>query len=211
MHVIWDWNGTLLDDTAACVETLNLMLVKRGGKPVTMEFFRRNFSFPARRFYELVGMDVRDEDWDALALEYHRTYLQQRVKLNDETLAALETVKKTGNRQSVLSALRQDLLDAKMREYDLKGYFEHIVGSDNLDGGSKLERAKEFAASLRGEEAVLIGDSLHDAEVARAMGVRCVLCSQGSHSHERLVAAAPTAVDLLGALRLAGLTNSSEI
>ena len=50
---------------------------------------------------------------------------------------------------------------------------------------------------------VMIGDALHDKEVADALGIRCVLCAQGSHSAERLRSAAPTGDTLLAAVDLA--------
>ena len=204
MHIIWDWNGTLLDDTMACVDTLNIMLERRGFKTVTLEFFRENFAFPARKFYNLVGMDVPDSEWDALAKEYHDTYAGRPVRLNAETIAALERVKASGARQSILSALRQDMLEADVDRYGLRKYFTCVYGSDNLDGASKLDRAKELNALLNDEECVLIGDAIHDFEVARSIDVKCVLCSQGGHSYERLAALAPTGRTLLAALALAG-------
>ena len=67
MTILWDWNGTLLDDTDACVASLNLMLERRGVKPITLEFYRREFAFPVRSFYEKIGVRLEDEDWDRLA------------------------------------------------------------------------------------------------------------------------------------------------
>ena len=201
MHVIWDWNGTLLDDTAACVETLNLMLAKRGLKTVTLEFFREHFAFPARQFYNLVGMSVPDSEWDALAKEYHAIYASRSsLRLNRETRVALEAVKRRGWRQSLLSALKQELLAADLERYALTDYFTHIVGSDNYDGAGKLERARRFADELQGEELLVIGDSLHDAEVAAAIGAKCHLVATGGHAFHRLAAVAPTFQNLLSAL-----------
>ena len=36
-HIIWDWNGTLLDDAWLCVEILNEILRRRNEQPVTHE------------------------------------------------------------------------------------------------------------------------------------------------------------------------------
>ena len=47
-HILWDWNGTLLDDTQAALDTLNIMLARRGGRPIAMDFYRDHFSFPGR-------------------------------------------------------------------------------------------------------------------------------------------------------------------
>ena len=210
MHLFWDWNGTLLDDTLACVTSLNLMLERRSLSPVTLEYFRDHFAFPARDFYNRVGMVVSDDEWDALAKEYHDTYAEQPVRLNEEAIAALETVKRLGIKQSILSALRQDKLERDLARYQLTGYFEFIFGSDNLDGASKLDRARQLRARLGDEEEiVMIGDALHDKEVADLIGAKCILCSQGGHSHARLAAVAPTVHTLLEAVnRLISLVVS---
>ena len=207
-HILWDWNGTLLDDTQAALDTLNAMLTRRGGNPIAMPFYRDHFAFPCRPFYERIGMPVPDAEWDALAREYHEIYSRQPVKLNDETIAALERVKASGARQSIISALRQDLLDAVTEAFGVAPYMDCIYGTDNLDGASKLDRALELMkriAPAEGEmpDVVLIGDALHDKEVADALGVRCVLCGQGSHAAWRLREVAPTGDTLLEAVELA--------
>ena len=207
-HILWDWNGTLLDDTRAALDTLNFMLRERGSPEIGMDFYRDNFAFPVRPFYERIGVCLENEDWDALAREYHEIYSRQEKRLCDGAVAALEAAKSAGARQSVISALRQDLLDAALGEYGIAGYFDFVYGVDNLDGESKLSRARELVDALRARgddprDAVLIGDALHDKEVADAIGVRCVLCASGSHAAWRLAKAAPTGETIADALAIA--------
>ena len=211
-YVLWDWNGTLLDDTQAALDTLNIMLSRRDVKPIAMEFFRDHFAFPCRPFYDMIGMHVEDAEWDALAKEYHDLYAEQPKALNRETIAALEKVKAAGAKQSIISALRQDLLDEVTERMGVAKYMECIYGVDNLDGASKLDRALELMNHIAprvGEQpdVVLIGDALHDKEVADALKVRCVLCGQGSHASWRLREVAPTGETLLEAVNLALLTT----
>ena len=207
LHIIWDWNGTLLDDTEAALATLNIMITERGGTPIGMPFYLDNFAFPVRPFYDKIGITAHDEDeWNAIAREYHETYLRQPKALNRGAFAALDMAKAAGCRQSLLSALRQDLLDAQTKEYGIDGYFERICGSNNLHGASKVVRAREFLAELRSRDAeakfVMIGDAVHDKEVADAIGIPCVLCAVGSHAAWRLREIAPTGDTLEDALRL---------
>ena len=211
-YILWDWNGTLLDDTQAALDTLNIMLARRGGKPIAMDFYRDHFAFPVKPFYEAIGVRLGDEDWDALAREYHDLYAAQSKRLNVEAFAALERVKAAGVRQSVISALRQDLLDAATTFYGVAPYMEHVYGVDNLDGFSKIDRARELLARVtssvaEGERSslrvTLIGDALHDKEVSDALGVRCILCGQGSHAAWRLRQVAPTGDTLMEAVSLA--------
>ena len=211
-YILWDWNGTLLDDIDAEVGSLNAMLTKRGRSPVTVEFFREHFAFPARRFYELVGMDVPDSEWEALAQEYHDTYHTLSYGLNRGAFAALRLAKRKCRGQSVISALHQLYLDLETNRYGVQSYMDHVYGTDNLDGGTKLARAHELmgvlqassaASSLSRSSFVLIGDSIHDKEVADSLGIRCVLYSGGSHSRARLEPFAPVGDTLAECVRMA--------
>ena len=208
-YILWDWNGTLLDDTEAALATLNEMIAVRGGQPIGMEFYRDHFAFPVRPFYDKIGIVAHDEDeWNGIAREYHEVYGRQPKRLNPLAVTALEMAKEAGCRQSIVSALRQDLLEADMARNGVTEFFERICGSDNLDGASKLNRARELLRTLNdtvpsGTNFVLIGDALHDKEVADALGIDCILCAQGSHAAWRLSAVAPTGETLVDALKLA--------
>ena len=208
-YILWDWNGTLLDDTEAALATLNEMIVERGGQPIGMKFYRDHFAFPVRPFYDKIGIVAHDEDeWNGIAREYHEVYGRQPKRLNPLAVTALEMAKEAGCRQSIVSALRQDLLEADMARNGVTEFFERICGSDNLDGASKLNRARVLLRTLNdtvpsGTHFVLIGDALHDKEVADALGIDCILCAQGSHAAWRLSAVAPTGETLVDALKLA--------
>ncbi len=202
-YILWDWNGTLLDDTKAALDTLNAMLAKRGNPAISMEFYRDHFAFPVKPFYRSIGVCLENEDWDKLAVEYHDVYAAQPKALNRDTFAALEKVKAAGVKQSIISALRQDLLDEITERFGVKAYMECVYGVNNLNGESKIDRALELLEKIADADPVIIGDSLHDKEVADAIGVKCVLCSQGSHAHHRLAAVAPTGKTLVEAVEFA--------
>lgn len=206
-YVLWDWNGTLLDDTGAAVEAMNVQLRRRGLPAISRAWYRAHFAFPVKPFYAACGIDLAREDWDALARDYHAAYAARPKRLNAEARTALARVQAVGGGQSIVSALRQDLLDAAVDGFGLRDFFDFVYGVDNLDGASKLVRTRELLGRIPASRArggiVLIGDALHDKEVADALGVRCVLCAQGGHAAERLRAVAPTGDTLLEALALA--------
>lgn len=205
-HLIWDWNGTLLDDVAAAVGALNRMLTKRGAKPITIDHYRRRFSFPVRPFYAELGVDLDRWDWNEICEDFHRFVAAEPQTVRGESRAALELAARRGFRQSILSALRQDLLERALAANRLTAFFDQVFGVDNLDGASKLQRGHELMAAL-GPAAgapVFIGDTLHDAEVARALGARCILVSCGHQMPARLAEAGfPVVRSLMDAVRLA--------
>ncbi|MBO5642829.1 MAG: HAD family hydrolase [Kiritimatiellae bacterium] len=201
--IFWDWNGTLLDDTLAALNTLNTMLVKRGSPGISMGFYRDNFAFPVKPFYQRIGMVLENENWDDVAKEYHDIYATMPRSLNEGAIEALDNAASFGIEQYVVSALRQDLLEEELTKRGIISKFASVSGVDNLDGAGKILRAKNLLATLGDCNVVVIGDSLHDMEMAQAIEAKCVLCSQGSHAHWRLERVAPTAHTLIQAVDMA--------
>lgn len=205
-RLIWDWNGTLLDDVSAAVGALNRMLRLRGASPITVERYRQRFGFPVRPFYAELGVDLDRWDWDAICEDFHRFILEEPQAIRPDARVALEAAASSGFRQCVLSALRQDKLDDAIATNALGRFFDCVFGVDNLDGASKLQRGRELMAHLGCDagNVVFIGDTLHDAEVARELGGRCVLVGCGHQMPDRLAASGcPVAADLLEAVSLA--------
>lgn len=209
-RLIWDWNGTLLDDVAAAVGALNRMLVKRGAAPITIGHYRRRFGFPVRPFYAELGVDLAKWDWDDICEDFHNFILEEPQSVRAEARPALELAESIGFRQSVLSALRQDKLERAIQAAGFRRFFDLVYGVDNLDGASKLDRGRELIAAFGTGPGMtmFIGDTLHDAEVAKELGARCVLVSCGHQMPERLAAAGCPVVDsLVDAVRAAAGIN----
>ena len=201
-YILWDWNGTLLNDTWICCHALNMMLEKRRLSKIELGYFRDNFSFPSRNFYDMLGMQIADDEWNEIAAEYHRNYARFAALLAEDAITALNAAKNAGFSQSVISAHRQDLLEKECAAFGVAPYMEFIYGSDKLYGGTKLERGKMLLQEIRRhhgmiDDIVMIGDSLHDLEVARTIEVECILYSGGSHSRDRLEATGERVVDSL--------------
>ena len=199
-YVLWDWNGTLFNDVTAGLNAANAMLRKRRIPEISMERYRASFGFPVRNFYTAVGFRLEDEDWDAMAVEYHALLRGDPSQgLRDGAFEALEMVKASGAGQSVISALRQDMLDADTAKAGIRAYMGRIYGVDNLDGATKLSRARELVAELglSPGDAVMVGDTMHDLETAQEIGADCILADVG---HQSLAGRAPEGVPVVGSL-----------
>jgi phosphoglycolate phosphatase len=193
-YIIWDWNGTLLDDVDAAVSALNRMLADRGLSPATRGFYRAHFGFPARAFYEQLGMDP-DDDWDQICIDFHRYIAEAPQSIRPSAPSALALARDLGFGQSILSALREDILRRNVTLSGIAQFFDEIYGVDNLDGASKLSRGHELVSLLRSNGTLhplrplyFVGDTLHDAEVAAEMGATAVLVDGGHQTAERLAA-----------------------
>ena len=186
-NVVWDWNGTLLDDVKISVDTINVMLERKHLEKLTVEEYRAIFGFPVKPYYELIGFDFTRDDWEAVSRDFVNIYndLSKDVELTPGIIPVLEGIKKKGIRQFVLSALKEDLLIGMLGRFGIREYFEGVCGSNNIYADGKVARGMEMLRMLP-SETVMVGDTLHDAEVAEALGFDFRLYAGGHNSRERL-------------------------
>lgn len=185
-HVIWDWNGTLLNDTWLCVEVLNHLSAKRKLAAITVENYVQTFSFPAIKYYQSLGFDTQKDSFESISREYINIYNQRRKEctLHQGVREIIVTLKKQNIHQSILSAYRKDYLMDTLLAFEIKKYFLHISGLDNIYANSKLVNGIKLLKNIEEDldRVVMVGDTQHDFEVASGMGIDCLLLSHG-HNH----------------------------
>ncbi len=187
--LIWDYNGTLLDDAALCLEIENQMLAERHmGRQYTLEEYRDLFCFPVESYYHKIGYTFAGETYAQVADEFNALYDARfsSCTLVPGALDKLEEAVSSGYVNVIISACRQDKLLAQTRQLGIDGYFRQMLGvSDNLAAG-KIETARQWLrdSGARPDDCRLIGDTLHDLETARALQIRqtdLVACGHQSY------------------------------
>lgn len=203
-HIIWDWNGTLLDDLNLCLEIINNLLRKYFLPPVSFDNYLDVFGFPVQDYYQNIGFNFEEEPFEVISTEFITAYEKGRpnCRLMPGTQEALEQLSSIGYTQSVLSASKQSNLTTAVLEYGIKNYFISINGLDNHHAAGKFDLAKEFmmAQDLNPNSVLLVGDTLHDAEIAVSLGVDCWLIPNGHQSRQRLRSASVPILDSLSIL-----------
>ncbi|HBQ64641.1 MAG TPA: phosphoglycolate phosphatase [Clostridiales bacterium] len=191
--VVWDWNGTLLDDVAASVECINTLLRRRGLTPLSVEAYRDAFDFPVIRYYERVGFDFDREPFDEVAREYIAEYDRRSPDciLHPGVWDTLCCLGEKGVHQIVLTASHQQSIEDSLDRRGMRCIFQEVVGLQDIYAEGKVKKGLDWmqqqrAQGLHPDNVLYIGDTTHDLEVARAMGCRCLLYSGGHHSRERL-------------------------
>lgn len=59
-HIIWDWNGTLLDDVGLSLEAINIVLARYNLPPLRKERYLEIFTFPVIEYYRELGFNFED-------------------------------------------------------------------------------------------------------------------------------------------------------
>ncbi len=190
-HIIWDWNGTIVDDAPLSLEILNRTLAKRGIAPLTLERYRDTFDFPVSEFYESLGFDFSKESVEAVGRDFVEAYnkAQRDCPMRRGVLDMLRRIADSSRTtQSVLSAYEKNSLVSAMNIRGLGEFFDLVSGLDNIYAGSKeaLGRAHIAKIGVGPGEVLMVGDTTHDFKTAQAMGVSCALLCGGHHSRRRL-------------------------
>jgi len=188
--IIWDWNGTLLDDAGICLESINKMLKTRNMSELSIEKYREVFTFPVIDYYKKVGFDFQKEVWETVAMEFINLYLSALPGCNLTPFATetLSLFKKRGFRQAIISAMQHETLLKSVSELGISQYFEYIGGIGDHYAGGKIDNARDYLsiAGLNPAQITLIGDTIHDSEVAAELQCRCILVTTGHQSSARL-------------------------
>jgi phosphoglycolate phosphatase-like HAD superfamily hydrolase len=213
-HVVWDWNGTLLDDFHLVVAAASASCVEAGGREVTHDEYRTAFTRPVQQFYERVlGRPVSHDDWLAINDVFHTTYRTQMgmAGLAPDAEDALRTVEQLGMSQSLLSMWTHDELVPMVDAFGIAQHFVRIDGQAAPSGGAKLDSLlthidhieTALQQGLDRSSILVIGDSTDDASAALEAAVHCVLVASGTHHPEDLaVTGVPVAQSLLEALEM---------
>lgn len=188
--IVWDWNGTLLNDVHICVDSINIMLDARNLPTLDYTSYRNVFGFPVREYYEKAGFNFFNEPFDVAAIQFIDIYRERlrRSHLFPEVFEVLAKITMLQLPQYILSAMEQQLLEISLTEKGIPHFFKFIAGNSDHYADGKLGSAKRLQQIIVAEpnDILLVGDTIHDYEVAEEMGWQCVLISNGHQSEQRL-------------------------
>ena len=188
--IIWDWNGTLLDDLDLSIKAVNVLLKERDLPILTLDRYKDIFGFPVINYYEKAGFDFNKEPFEIPARQYVKLYAsgESDLKLFPDVVDTLSFFKDNNYRQIVLSAMKEDNLRKMISNAGISHFFDGIFGIKDNYAREKVSIGKQVVENLNlnPEKCLMIGDTLHDAEVAEQCGFDCILFSGGHVAKQRL-------------------------
>ncbi|MCS7052996.1 MAG: HAD hydrolase-like protein [Ignavibacterium sp.] len=203
--VIWDWNGTLLNDVEYCLNILNNLLIDNQLKPLTLSEYRNIFTFPVKDYYKKAGFDFNKKSFEELGKIFIDNYEKNKfsLKLFDDAMNILEYFNSLGIEQYLLSAYKVDNLIEMADYFDIKKFFITIKGLDNIYASGKEELGILLREKLKypKDQVILIGDTLHDYQVAQKINVQPILFSNGHQASYKLHSVGACVIDKLKILK----------
>lgn len=189
-YLIFDFNGTVLDDVAVCLEAENRTIAHFGldRGPLTLDEYLHIFTFPVQKYYEKVGFDWSVNSYEEIGKYWYDNYraLKDEYRVYDGVIEVLKKSHEFGNRNILLSASSLETLKEQLEELKIGEYFDEVLGIGNIYAKSKVDIAIKWMQGKDPKDCLMIGDTLHDVETAEAMGIDCVLVSGGHQAKEIL-------------------------
>ena len=189
-HVIWDWNGTLIDDARLCVSIVNEILSDNMLSEVSLSYYRENFCFPVRAYYEKIGLSCEGARYRELSEQFISEYRKRwkTCQLQANALAVISALNQAGIGQSVLSASKSTDLKLFLEGFGLGKYIDLASGVRNVLASGKIEISKRHLLDIGAEpdEVLMVGDTKHDEEISKHLSTNCILFTGGHNSANAL-------------------------
>lgn len=195
--IVFDWDGTLLDSAAGIVAS-----IQEAARDL-------HLPVPARETAShVIGLGLQDslrtavptlpvERYAEFADAYRRHFRarQDAMGLFPGVRELLQDLHAVGHRLAVATGKSRRGLEHALDATALRGYFAASRCADETNPkphpAMLLELMQQLAASPG--QALMIGDTSHDLEMARSAGVDAVAVSYGAHAGASLSALAPRA------------------
>ena len=183
--IIWDWNGTLADDVEASLNSVNDTLMRRNMPVINLNQYYSYIDTPIIRFYEHL-FDLDEVPMSVMSEEFREGYQKYFQGLHAGAEELLKEIQNQGIPQVILTSSNRELIEGDTKRLGVRQYFDALLGAEDFQAASKVQRGIDWIKSHHHapETMVMIGDSLHDFEVARAMGTKCILFT-GGHQAEK--------------------------
>ena len=190
-NIIWDWNGTIVNDAFLFVQIMNGLLRAASLPQISSIDYKNKFCFPIQSYWSLLGFTFTDETFNKMNSEFILNYKKQMFKplLHPGLNSLFLSLKKRKINQFVVSASENSLLRSSVKHYGLSSYFRAVCGVDNLHALGKELVAFELLVEykLQKHETLWIGDTEQDFEIASSLDLPVVLVSFGHISKTRLL------------------------
>lgn len=191
--ILFDLDGTLTDSGPGITRCVQYALCSFGIDEPDLQKLECFVGPPLKEmFMDYAGLDEKQAE-KAVA-KYRERYTDQGIYENmvyQGIPEILEMCRKKGRILGVASSKPQIFVEKILEHFQLRKYFEVVVGAE-LDG-TRTRKAEVIEEALRQlgceknrQKVLMVGDRLHDVEGAAACGLQCIGVAYGYGGREEL-------------------------
>lgn len=183
-YILWDWNGTIVNDLDINFKIINQLLLERSLPTITLQKYKEIFTFPIIEFYRSAGFNCQPDAYDLLVSDYKSAYTAHMpfIKLMPHTESVFMQINQKKIKQCIFSASNHQTIHSQLIFYNISHYFSDIIAQTDDYAFGKCDLAVQWCNHNlidNTKRILVIGDTLHDYEVSQIMGFDCLLISKG--------------------------------
>lgn len=188
--VVFDWNGTLMDDLKVNHGSVEAICKHWGVTPPTLNEFLATTTANVPDFLRKLGLPeyVRNEEVAEVRIEHFQKHWDD-AELRRDVKETLELCHRFGLRIAIVSAERRPIIKRRCEELNLTSYFE-IVKADAFDKVGAFYDVFTHTG-CQAQRAIYVDDSPDGIRSAQRAGLRTIGFTGGYHSRERILSAKP--------------------
>jgi phosphoglycolate phosphatase len=199
--IVWDWNGTLLDDVHASHEGMNVILRHFKKSVVDLDAFREIFDMPVRNIYSNAGFtdDEINRDMPVMQHLFHDNYepLSAKAVLRDGAMQILSLLKSAKVASIILSNHLVGSIMGHLNRLGIAADFGAVMANEDritqIGAMTKGEKLRHYLGenNLSPENGIIIGDTPEETHIARELGLGSAAITGGYASQRRLETVSP--------------------
>lgn len=191
LTVVYDWNGTLLDDADAFTTSINTILTHFRRPEIDAETLREICEFPFSRLYEKLGLPAADQDNDNELFfgSYQPLAATSGLRIGAER--ALEAFKESAD-VLILSNHIEHLIREHIALLGVESKIAHILAyasrESQYQGFTKGQMLQRYMREqdISPQHTVIVGDTPEEIRIAQSLGLTSVAMTGGMASESRL-------------------------
>jgi phosphoglycolate phosphatase len=203
-HTFFDWNGTLLADTAPIIEGVKKELEVYGHPPITIRQYRDNYDVPIVDFLVKIGVkrEVIEEKGAEAAKVFYDVYEPRVVKAHTRkgVRQALEDLGHKNISRAIVSNHPLNNLNLQLIRLKLDSQFEIVLAKSGeledvlYEGKQQMLLRYLTEKQIPLTEVAIVGDTVEEVRIGRNLGIKSVVIAGGHNSTKRLREAKPDAL-----------------
>ena len=197
--IVFDWDGTLVNSTGRIINSMHQAAKEHGLPPQTDAAVQNIIGLGLPEAITALWPNIEQAVLNSMIPSYARYFLSESevgMEMYAGARALLEQLKADGYWLAVATGKSRKGLDRMMHDLNLGHLFMLTRCADETRSKPHPQMLQELleAFGVEAQEALMIGDSTYDLDMARAIGVASIGMTHGAHDAKRLQASQPLAL-----------------